>query len=118
LNVPETEELLAAFKLKHHTVIERRNAEAMERTRSGGHPVMPVLAEMKIKSRTNLGQALKGTTLALSYSDGGSLAEIKRRPDQWREHPEVSVERAGGMSDAVAFPERNRVLANKVESIQ
>jgi hypothetical protein len=98
IEIPETEELIAAFKLKHHVRIERRNAEAMERGRSGGNLVVPLLAEVKTQSHMNIGHASMVSALALSYSDGGFLAEIKRRPDQWQEHPELSVERAGGMS--------------------
>jgi hypothetical protein len=98
IDVPEMEELISAFKRKHHSRIERRNAEAMERGRSGGSLVIPLLTEAKTQSSTNFGQASKASTLALRYSDGGFLAEIRRRLDTWQERPELSVERAGGMS--------------------
>jgi hypothetical protein len=99
VNVQEMEDLLAAFKIKHRVAIERRNAEAMELGRLKGHVVLPLLAEAKAHARTGLGRGAKAVAMALTYSDRGFLRDIESRADRWEEHPEIGVERAGGMSE-------------------
>jgi hypothetical protein len=103
VDTQKTEELLAAFRVRHRATIERRNAEAMELGRSKGNVVLPLLAEAKAQARTVLGRGAKAASLALNYSDRGFLREIETRADLWQEHPEISIERAGGMSEDWIF---------------
>jgi hypothetical protein len=95
--VAEADELLAAFKAKYHTVIERRNAENLEKERSKRPMALPLMAEVKIQSLTKQVTSHRAV-ISLTYSDRDYIEEIDRRLNNWQEKLDVPRERAGGMS--------------------
>lgn len=99
INVSESEQKLEIFRQKNHKIIERRNAEIMERSRVQNKPQsLPLLGQIKFQSKVNRLNTSKRAMMSVQYNDNNFKTEIEHRLDEWVPNdPNVEVWDAGGL---------------------
>lgn len=96
----ESNEKMEQFKKSHFQIIEKRNAQNLDKIKGVQQiQTLPLLGQMKYQTKVRQVDSSRLAMMSIRYSNDNFMSEIKKRQDEWKEKEDVPIGIVGGLPE-------------------